>query len=102
MECVEQAEQVEQENPSECAQRHIGLLDNRPNSFHVFHLFHSPCGTEQVKRVSINVYARNARLSYFRSSRGFPVLFVGHHWNRTDSSSQDRCPYTRLSVPDAA
>ena len=47
MECVEQAEQVEQENPSECAQRHIGLLDNLPNMFHVFHLFHSPCGTEQ-------------------------------------------------------
>jgi hypothetical protein len=50
MECVEQAEQVEQENPSECVQRHIGLLDNLPNLFHVFHLFHSPCGTEQQKR----------------------------------------------------
>ena len=47
MECVEQAEQVEQENPPGCAQWHIGNLDNRPNLFHVFHLFHSPCGTEQ-------------------------------------------------------
>ena len=48
MECVEQAEQVEQETPPECVQGHIGLPDNRPNSFHLFHLFHSPCGTEQI------------------------------------------------------
>ena len=47
MECVEQAEQVEQEKQSECAQKHISLPDNRPNSFHLFHLFHSPGGTEQ-------------------------------------------------------
>ena len=52
MECVEQAEQVEQENPPECALWHIGLLDNRLNMFHVFHLFHSPCGTEQEKQLA--------------------------------------------------
>ena len=51
MECVEQAEQVEQENLPECAQGHISHRDNHPNSFPLFHLFHSPCGTEQTCQI---------------------------------------------------
>ena len=53
MECVEQAEHG---TPSECALWHIGHLDNRPNSFHVFNLFRLPpdrpkshCETEMLR-----------------------------------------------------
>lgn len=47
MECVEQAEQVEQECAPECALLGVGLEKRRPIMFRVFHLFHSPGGTEQ-------------------------------------------------------